>query len=62
VRAQADLERLQAAYGRRGYREARLTLDKRFEDDERFVHLLYRIDGGRPTLVGDIIIQGDFRT
>jgi outer membrane protein insertion porin family len=62
VQAQDDLERLQAAYERRGYPDARLTLDKRFEDEDRLVHLTYRIDEGRPMLVGDIIIQGNFRT
>jgi outer membrane protein insertion porin family len=62
VQAQADLERLLAVYERRGYRDARLTLDKRFEDDSHLVYLTYHIDEGRPTLVGDIIIQGNFHT
>jgi outer membrane protein insertion porin family len=62
VQAQADLERLLAVYERRGYQDARLTLDKRFEDHGRSVHLTYHIDEGSPTLVGGIVIQGNFRT
>jgi outer membrane protein insertion porin family len=62
VQAQDDLDRLLAVYERRGYRDVRLTLDKRFEDDGRSVHLTYHIDEGSPTRVGDIIIQGNFRT
>jgi outer membrane protein insertion porin family len=62
AQAQTDLERLRAVYERRGYRDARLTLDKRFEDGSHLVHLTYDIEEGSPTLVGDIIIQGNFRT
>jgi outer membrane protein insertion porin family len=62
VQAQNDLERLLAVYERHGYRDVRLTLDRRFEDDNRSVHLTYHIDEGSPTRVGDIIIQGNFRT
>jgi outer membrane protein insertion porin family len=62
VQAQDDLEHLLAVYERRGYRDAHLTLDKRFVDDGRLVHLTYHIDEGSPTLIGDIIIQGNFRT
>ncbi len=62
VQAQDDLERLLAVYERRGYRDAHLTLDKRFEDAGRLAHLTYHIDEGSPTQVGDIIIQGNFRT
>jgi outer membrane protein insertion porin family len=62
IQAQDDLDRLLAVYERRGYRDVRLRLDKRFEDDGRSVLLTYHIDEGRPTRVGDIIIQGNFRT
>jgi outer membrane protein insertion porin family len=62
VQAQEDIERLQAVYQRRGYRDVRLTLDKHFEDDGRFVHLTYHIGEGSPTRVGNILIQGNFRT
>ncbi|HEX9870403.1 MAG TPA: BamA/TamA family outer membrane protein, partial [Candidatus Tectomicrobia bacterium] len=62
VQAQDDLNRLLAIYERRGYRDVRLMLDKGFEDDGRSVHLTYHIDEGSPTRVGDIIIQGNFRT
>jgi outer membrane protein insertion porin family len=62
VQAHEDTERLLAVYQRRGYRDVRLSLDKHFEDDGRSVHLTYHIDEGRPTRVGDIIIQGNFRT
>ena len=62
VQAEDDLERLLVVYERRGYRDVRLTLDKRFEDDGRIVHLTYHIDEGSQTVVGGIIIQGNFRT
>lgn len=62
AQAQDDVERLLAAYERRGYPDARLRLDQRFEDDGRLVDLTYHIDEDSPTLVGDIIIQGNFRT
>ncbi len=59
VQAQDDLDRLLAVYERRGYRDGRLTLDTRFEDGGRSVHLTYHIEEGSPTWVGDIIIQGN---
>jgi outer membrane protein insertion porin family len=62
IRAQEGVERLLAVYERRGYRDARITLEKRFEADHHLVHLTYRIDEGLPTLVGDVIVQGNYRT
>jgi outer membrane protein insertion porin family len=61
-RLQEDVDRLAALYERRGYRQARLTVERRLTDGERFIHLTYRIDEGQPTVVGDIIVQGNFRT
>jgi outer membrane protein insertion porin family len=61
-RAQDDVDRLLAVYERRGYREVRITLDRRFDDDDHSVHLTYRIEEGTPTVVGDVIIQGNYRT
>ncbi|MBI3327168.1 MAG: outer membrane protein assembly factor BamA [Nitrospinae bacterium] len=61
-RAQQDVDRLRAFYDRRGYQDVRITLDRRFEDDGRVIHLTYRVDEGEPTQVGDIIIQGNYRT
>jgi outer membrane protein insertion porin family len=61
-RAQDDVDRLLAVYEPRGYREARIALDRRFEDDDHSVHLTYHIAEGTPTVVGDIIVQGNYRT
>jgi outer membrane protein insertion porin family len=61
-RLQEDVERLAAVYERRGYRQARITVERRFSEDARFVQLAYHIDESHRTVVGDIIVQGNFRT
>jgi len=61
-RLQEDVDRLAALYERRGYREARLTVERRLTDDARLIHLTYHIDEGQRTVVGQIIVQGNFRT
>lgn len=61
-RLQQDVDRLFALYERRGYRQARIAVERHFSADERVIHLTYQVDEGPHTLVGDIIIQGNFRT
>jgi outer membrane protein insertion porin family len=61
-RAQADVDRLSMLYERRGYRAARVSLERQLTDGARLVQLTYRIDEGTRTVVGDIIVAGNFRT
>lgn len=61
-RIQEGMERLRTFYDRRGYQDVRITVDRRFADDGRIVHLTYRVDEGKPTTVEGIIIQGNYRT
>ena len=61
-RGQEDAERLRAYYERQGYPDVRVTLDRSLANEGRSAHFTYRIQEGRPTAVGDIIIQGNYRT
>lgn len=61
-RGQEDVERLRAYYERQGYPDVRVTLDRSLANEGRSADVTYRIQEGRPTAVGDIIIQGNYRT
>jgi outer membrane protein assembly factor BamA len=62
IRAQEDAERLLAVYERRGFRNAHITVERRFEANNRLVHLTYHVAEGMPTRVGNVIVQGNHRT
>ncbi len=61
-RVDEDMERLRVYYERQGYPDVRVAVNRSFADDGQTAHLTYRIEEGRRAVVGNIIIQGNYRT